>query len=64
MSIQDDVKVLGRTRARDLNAVALRTRVATAITALKERNDVESEAILLLLEVCAYLLEKDASRQT
>jgi hypothetical protein len=64
MSIQDDVKVLGRTRARDLNAVALRKRVDTAIEALKVRDDVEAEALLLVMEVCAYLLEKDSTAQT
>lgn len=61
MSIDDDVKVLGRTRARDLKAVALHKQVDALLVDIQHDNEIDFRACLTtILETCSHLLEKDA----
>jgi hypothetical protein len=65
MSIQDDVKVLGRTRARDMKALALHKQVDALIVDIKRGHEIDFRACLVpILETCSHLLEKDAATQS
>lgn len=66
MSVQDDVKVLGRTRARDLKAIALREQIEFALQGINEVDDIEQLRLRLTtaLEGCLHLLEKEISVQS
>lgn len=65
MSIQDDVKVLGRTRARDLKAVALHKQVDALLADIQREQEIDFRACLTaILETCSHLLEKDAAAKS
>jgi hypothetical protein len=65
MSINDDVKVLGRKRARDLKAVSLREQIEIALEGINEVDDIEQLRLRLTvaLEGCLHLLEKEIAAQ-
>jgi len=65
MSIQDDVKVLGRGRARDLKAAALQKQVDALLADIQREQEIDFRACLTtILETCNHLLEKEASAKT
>lgn len=65
MSAQDDVKVMGRTRARDLKALSLHKQVDKLLADVQSEREIDFRACLTaILETCSHLLEKDAAAKT
>jgi len=61
---KNEIKVLGRGRARDLKAAALHKQVDALLAGVKSEREIDVRAcFVVLLETCQHLLEKEATTE-